>query len=77
MSWLKEDRFGELYDFTHNGIRSKIQRNIWQKGIHYAVIDGRRRFNTEAIDQWLTQQATGQIIPPALIFLLEYRLEPI
>ena len=53
MSWLKQERFSAQYDFTLNEIRSKVQRKVWRKGIHYAVIDGRRRFNTEAINHGL------------------------
>ena len=58
--WLKEDTFMARYDYSANELRSKIQRKVWIKGQHYAIIDGRRRFNEEVIEEWTTQQALDQ-----------------
>ena len=53
------------YDYTETEVRSKIQRKLWLKGVLYAIIDGRQRFNAEEIDAWTTQEVLGQEVTPS------------
>jgi hypothetical protein len=45
---------------TEGSIRSKIARK-WQRGVHYAIIDGSTWINLEEVQAWITREASGQL----------------
>jgi hypothetical protein len=60
IEWVTKQKLEELTGFTTNQIRSKIQRGIWERGLHYAVVDGRTMLNVRRIEEWIIQKVSDQ-----------------
>ncbi len=48
------------FGFTKGQVRGKIQRGVWQRGVHYVVLDRCTHFFPEVIDEWIRSQASVQ-----------------
>jgi hypothetical protein len=57
--WVTKRRAMEILGMTDGSIRSKVARK-WQRGVHYAIIDGSTWVNLEEVQQWITREASGQ-----------------
>lgn len=60
MAWVTERKLLAEIGWTKNQLKGKVQRGVLIKGVHWAVIDGPRMFNVEAIQEWLNTQACAQ-----------------
>ena len=54
--WVSKRRACELLGMTDGAIRSKISRK-WQRGVHYAVIDGGTWVNIREVQQFIAEEA--------------------
>jgi hypothetical protein len=59
ISWVTKRAAMQALGMTDGAIRSKISRK-WQRGVHYAIIDGSTWINLEEVQLWITQQASDQ-----------------
>lgn len=58
MKWVLINKVIELIGYTDDAIRSKIQKGVWQYGVHWTKApDGRLMFNLEAIHKWIESKA--------------------
>lgn len=54
MKWVMVFRLYELFGYTDDAVRAKIQRGIWLKGIHWKKApDGHIFINVEAVQKWI------------------------
>lgn len=68
--WITKTLYCQRTGMTEGQIRGKIQRRVWQDGVHYAVRDGGTWLHVENIEAWLTngntQPAAAQATREAL-----------
>jgi len=51
VQWVTKPKTSEVTGLTVRQIESRIQRGIWHRGVHCAVIDGTTMINLGAVDQ--------------------------
>lgn len=57
--WVTLEKAEQMFGWTRAQIHSKIARH-WDRGVQWALIDGRRMINWREVDLWITQKASGQ-----------------
>ena len=50
--WVTKSKCMELTGYTANQIRSKIDRGLWVKGVHFTVADNERLINMDEVLEW-------------------------
>ena len=60
MTWVLTPLITQQTGMTRDQLRSMARRGLLKRGEHYAVIDRKTLWNTEALQAWLDSQASAQ-----------------
>ena len=53
ITWGTADKLIDLVGLTKSQINSKIDRDVWTRGVHFTVVDSLRWYNVEKIQLWI------------------------
>ena len=57
--WVTKRKAQEELGLTDGSMRHKIAK-VWQRGKHFAIVDGRTWVNLEEVQAWITREASDQ-----------------
>lgn len=63
MQWVTKVKAAEVIGLSIRQIEGRIQRGLWVRGAHFAVVDGVTMVNLSAIDALHADRAQHQLSP--------------